>query len=105
MFPIGIGPNYDSGELKVLGQHGHQDNSLHLNNWDQLRMLLTLDHSFIDRMCRGIELKYTRTHKPTCALLLCKRNCTEGKKNQKNAFVLQLDHLEFVLTTTELRER
>lgn len=53
MFPIGIGPNYDGDELNVLGRHGHQDNSLHLNSRDQLRMLLTLDHSFIDRICRG----------------------------------------------------
>lgn len=53
MFPIGIGPNYDGDELNVLGHHGRQDNSLHLNSRDQLRMLLTLDHSFIDRICRG----------------------------------------------------
>lgn len=53
VFPIGIGPNYDSDELNVLGHHGHQDNSLHLNSRDQLRMLLTLDHSFIDRICRA----------------------------------------------------
>lgn len=68
MFPIGIGPSYDSSELKVLGEHGHQDNSLHLNSRDQLQMLLTLDHSFIDRMCRGIDLKHSQTHVCSTAL-------------------------------------
>lgn len=53
MFPIGVGLNFDRNELNVLGHHGNQDNTLHLNSMDQLRILLTLDHSFIDRICRG----------------------------------------------------
>lgn len=53
MFPIGVGPGYDRGELSVLGHHGNQDNTLHLNSMDQLLMLLTLDHGFTERICRG----------------------------------------------------
>lgn len=62
MFPIGVGLNYNSNELNVLGHHGNQDNTLHLNSMDQLRMLLTLDHSFIDRICRGNSHTHKRTH-------------------------------------------
>lgn len=97
VFPIGIGPNYDSVELKVLGEHGHQDNSLRLSSRDQLRMVLTLDHSFIDRMCRGIKLKHTHTHFVSEAQFT-------GRKS-RNVFALQLGRPEFVLTTTELRGR
>lgn len=88
VFPIGIGPSYDSSELKVLGEHGHQDNSLHLNSRDQLRMLLTLDHSFIDRMCRGTyiyipqTLTHPKTHVCTTALLV-ELPFTEKKKIKK----------------------
>uniref|UniRef100_A0A8D0ARC9 von Willebrand factor n=1 Tax=Sander lucioperca TaxID=283035 RepID=A0A8D0ARC9_SANLU len=46
-------------ELSVLGHHGNQDNTLHLNSMDQLLMLLTLDHGYTERICRGI---YTHTH-------------------------------------------
>ncbi|XP_047452758.1 von Willebrand factor [Mugil cephalus] len=53
VFPIGVGPGYDTAELGVLGRHGKQDNSLHLNSMDQLRMLLTLDHSYTERICRA----------------------------------------------------
>lgn len=54
VFPIGVGPNYNSNELMVLGHHHNQDNTLHLNSMDQLLMLLTLDHSYIERICRGV---------------------------------------------------
>ncbi|KAG7521790.1 von Willebrand factor [Solea senegalensis] len=53
VFPIGVGPHYDRNELGVLGRHGNQDNTLHLNSMDQLRMLLTLDHGFTERICRA----------------------------------------------------
>lgn len=53
VFPIGVGPNYDRNELALLGRHHNQDNTLHLNSMDQLLMLLTLDHSYIERICRG----------------------------------------------------
>lgn len=53
MFPIGIGPDYDKSELGVLGRQGNQDNNLHLNSMDQLLMLLTLDRSYTERICRG----------------------------------------------------
>uniref|UniRef100_A0A3Q1AV12 von Willebrand factor n=1 Tax=Amphiprion ocellaris TaxID=80972 RepID=A0A3Q1AV12_AMPOC len=53
VFPIGVGPGYDRSELGVLGRHGNQDNSLHLNSMDQLRMLLTLDSSYAERICRA----------------------------------------------------
>lgn len=53
VFPIGIGTSYDSHELSVLGQHGNQDNTLHLNSMDQLLMLLTLDNSYTERICRA----------------------------------------------------
>ncbi|XP_047237405.1 von Willebrand factor [Girardinichthys multiradiatus] len=53
VFPIGVGPNYDSNELSELGHYGNQDNTLHLNNMDQLRMFLTLDNSYAERICRA----------------------------------------------------
>uniref|UniRef100_A0A665VPY0 von Willebrand factor n=1 Tax=Echeneis naucrates TaxID=173247 RepID=A0A665VPY0_ECHNA len=53
VFPIGVGPGYDRSELTVLGHHGNQDNTLHLNNMDQLLMLLTLDHGYTERICRA----------------------------------------------------
>lgn len=53
MFPIGIGSVYDVSELSVLGRHGKQDNTLHLNNMDQLRIFLTLDSSYSEKICRG----------------------------------------------------
>uniref|UniRef100_A0A3Q4B0E0 von Willebrand factor n=1 Tax=Mola mola TaxID=94237 RepID=A0A3Q4B0E0_MOLML len=53
VFPIGVGPTYDKSELGVLGRHGNQDNTLHLNSRDQLLMLLTLDHSYVERICRA----------------------------------------------------
>ncbi|XP_072241877.1 von Willebrand factor [Leuresthes tenuis] len=53
VFPIGVGLGYDMSELSVLGRHGNQDNTLHLNNMDQLRMLLTLDTSYTERICRA----------------------------------------------------
>ncbi|XP_034032461.1 von Willebrand factor [Thalassophryne amazonica] len=53
VFPIGIGPGYDTSELSVLGRSGTQDNSLHLNSMDQLLMLLTLDHSYKERICKA----------------------------------------------------
>eukprot|EP00066_Takifugu_rubripes_P015898 XP_011605164.1 PREDICTED: von Willebrand factor isoform X1 [Takifugu rubripes] len=53
VFPIGVGPNYDRNQLSLLGRHHNQDNMLHLNSMDQLLMLLTLDHSYIERICRA----------------------------------------------------
>eukprot|EP00064_Thunnus_orientalis_P004368 superscaffoldBa00000394_g4379 len=53
VFPIGVGPDYDRSELSVLGRHGKQDNTLHLNSMDQLRMLLTLDSGYTERICRA----------------------------------------------------
>ncbi|GAA6225493.1 von Willebrand factor-like [Lates japonicus] len=53
VFPIGVGPSYDRTELSVLGRHGNQDNTLHLNSMDQLLMLLTLDHGYTERICRA----------------------------------------------------
>uniref|UniRef100_A0A8C8MEA0 von Willebrand factor n=1 Tax=Oncorhynchus tshawytscha TaxID=74940 RepID=A0A8C8MEA0_ONCTS len=54
VFPIGIGPGYDRAELSLLGSHGDQDNTLHLNSMEELMMLLTLDKSYTDKLCRGI---------------------------------------------------
>ncbi|CAJ1056809.1 von Willebrand factor [Xyrichtys novacula] len=53
VFPIGVGPNYDIDELQMLGHHGNQDNTLHLNSMDQLRIFLTLDHGYMERICRA----------------------------------------------------
>ncbi|CAL8262169.1 unnamed protein product [Merluccius merluccius] len=62
VFPIGVGSDYDRTELSVLsgyqdnglaGNYGYQDNTLHLNSMDQLRMLLTLDHSYSEKICRA----------------------------------------------------
>ncbi|KAL0968924.1 hypothetical protein UPYG_G00273790, partial [Umbra pygmaea] len=53
VFPIGIGHVYDRAELKVLGSHGDQDNSLHLNSMEELLMLLSLDQSYVERLCRA----------------------------------------------------
>ncbi|KAJ8002410.1 hypothetical protein DPEC_G00158600 [Dallia pectoralis] len=53
VFPIGIGHDYDRTELSMLGSHGHQDNTLHLNSLEELMMLLTLDKSYVDRLCRA----------------------------------------------------
>ncbi|XP_068458313.1 von Willebrand factor [Clinocottus analis] len=53
VFPIGVGPDYDRGEIGILGQRGNQDNALHLNSMDQLLMLLTLDNSWTERIYRG----------------------------------------------------
>ncbi|XP_076589526.1 von Willebrand factor [Chaetodon auriga] len=53
VFPIGVGPGYDRSELSILGRHGNQDNTLHLNSMDQLLMLLTLDHGYTERICRA----------------------------------------------------
>ena len=59
VFPVGVGPSYDSSELDVLGRHGNQDNTLHLRSMDQLLMLLTLDHGYTERICKGA---YTETY-------------------------------------------
>ncbi|XP_041794165.1 von Willebrand factor [Chelmon rostratus] len=53
VFPIGVGSGYDRNELSILGRHGNQDNTLHLNSMDQLLMLLTLDHGYTERICRA----------------------------------------------------
>ncbi|XP_030587138.1 von Willebrand factor [Archocentrus centrarchus] len=53
VFPIGIGPNYNESELSVLGHQGNQENTLHLRSIDQLLMLLTLDRSYTERICRA----------------------------------------------------
>ncbi|NP_001265809.1 von Willebrand factor precursor [Oryzias latipes] len=53
VFPIGIGQGYDMNELTVLGRHGNQDNILQLSNMDQLSMLLTLDNTYRERICRA----------------------------------------------------
>lgn len=59
VFPIGVGPGYDRSELGLLGHLGNQENTLHLNSMDQLLMLLTLDHGYTERICRGVY-KHTR---------------------------------------------
>ncbi|XP_061898581.1 von Willebrand factor [Entelurus aequoreus] len=51
VFPIGVGRDYDKNELAILGHK--QDNSLHLKNMEQLRMLLTLDNGYAERICRA----------------------------------------------------
>ncbi|XP_057693186.1 von Willebrand factor [Corythoichthys intestinalis] len=51
VFPIAVGPNYDQNELATIGHK--QGNSLHLRSMDQLRMLLTLDRSYAERICRA----------------------------------------------------
>ncbi|XP_077591325.1 von Willebrand factor isoform X2 [Stigmatopora nigra] len=51
VFPIGVGPNYDQKELATIGLK--QSNSLHLKSMDQLRILLTLDRSYAERICRA----------------------------------------------------
>ncbi|TKS73397.1 von Willebrand factor [Collichthys lucidus] len=53
VFPIGVGPDYDTKELRALGRHGNQDNTLHLNSMDQLLMLLTLDNGYTEKICRA----------------------------------------------------
>ncbi|XP_017261520.1 von Willebrand factor isoform X1 [Kryptolebias marmoratus] len=53
VFPIGVGSIYDTSELRLLGHHGNQDNTLHLNNMDQLRIFLTLDNSYTEKICRA----------------------------------------------------
>lgn len=53
MFPIGVGSDYDRSEIAILGHHGNQDNTLHLNSMDQLLMLETLDNSYTEKICRG----------------------------------------------------
>ncbi|XP_034144185.1 von Willebrand factor isoform X2 [Esox lucius] len=53
VFPIGIGHGYNRAELHMLGSHGNQDNTLHLNSLEELMMLLTLDKSYVDRLCRA----------------------------------------------------
>ncbi|KAI4826035.1 hypothetical protein KUCAC02_021691 [Chaenocephalus aceratus] len=53
VFPIAVGQGYDRSELGLIGRHGNEDNTLHLNSMDQLLMVLTLDHSFIERICRA----------------------------------------------------
>ncbi|XP_010783151.1 von Willebrand factor isoform X2 [Notothenia coriiceps] len=53
VFPIAVGQGYDRSELGVIGRHGNEDNTLHLNSMDQLLMVLTLDHGFIERICRA----------------------------------------------------
>ncbi|KAM6936930.1 von Willebrand factor [Xenentodon cancila] len=53
VFPIGVGASYDVNELSVLGRHGNQDTTLHLNSMDQLRMFLTLDRSYQEKICRA----------------------------------------------------
>ncbi|CAB1323555.1 unnamed protein product, partial [Coregonus sp. 'balchen'] len=61
VFPIGIGPGYNRAELSLLGSHGDQDNTLHLNSMEELLMLLTLDQSYTDKLCRGIVLDQSYT--------------------------------------------
>ncbi|XP_054631168.1 von Willebrand factor isoform X2 [Dunckerocampus dactyliophorus] len=51
VFPIGVGQDYDQNELVIMGHK--QDNSLHLKSMDQLRMLLTLDQGYTERICRA----------------------------------------------------
>ncbi|XP_061630178.1 von Willebrand factor isoform X1 [Phyllopteryx taeniolatus] len=51
VFPIGVGPDYDQNELATVSHK--QDNSLHLMSMDQLRMLLTLDRGYAERICRA----------------------------------------------------
>ncbi|XP_051916485.1 von Willebrand factor [Hippocampus zosterae] len=47
VFPIGVGPGSDQKELATLSQ-----NVLHLKSMDQLRMLLTLDRDYAERICK-----------------------------------------------------
>ncbi|XP_061139991.1 von Willebrand factor [Syngnathus typhle] len=51
VFPIGVGPDYEQNELVTVGRK--QDNILHLKSMDQLRMLLTLDRGYAERICRA----------------------------------------------------
>ncbi|XP_056137639.1 von Willebrand factor isoform X2 [Lampris incognitus] len=53
VFPIGVGPGYDRTELNALSGRRDQDHTLHLSSMDQLRMLLTLDHGYTERLCRA----------------------------------------------------
>ncbi|KAK9516736.1 hypothetical protein VZT92_024651 [Zoarces viviparus] len=54
VFPIGVGPGYDRSEIGILGHQGNKDNTLHLNSMDELLMLLTLDNSYTERICRAV---------------------------------------------------
>ncbi|KAM9854763.1 von Willebrand factor [Aulostomus maculatus] len=51
VFPIGVGQDYDKNELSILDHK--QDNALHLSSMDQLPILLKLDHSYTERICRA----------------------------------------------------
>ncbi|KAM8861778.1 von Willebrand factor [Synchiropus picturatus] len=51
VFPVGIGRNYDHNELRLLDPSGQ--NTLHLTSMDQLLMLLTLDRSYTEKICRA----------------------------------------------------
>uniref|UniRef100_A0A3P8XEF0 von Willebrand factor n=1 Tax=Esox lucius TaxID=8010 RepID=A0A3P8XEF0_ESOLU len=66
VFPIGIGHGYNRAELHMLGSHGNQDNTLHLNSLEELMMLLTLDKSYVDRLCRGTTTHTTPTTGVNC---------------------------------------
>ncbi|XP_053533763.1 von Willebrand factor [Ictalurus punctatus] len=53
VFPIGVGRQYDRNELIVLaGQHTHE-NIIELRSTNDLLAMVTLDRSFIDKLCRA----------------------------------------------------
>ncbi|XP_061679970.1 von Willebrand factor isoform X2 [Syngnathoides biaculeatus] len=94
VFAIGVGPGYDQNELATIS-HKH-DNSLHLKNMDQLRMLLTLDHSYVEKICRATPPGMCvddsgRQRKPGdswlledgCHLMLCHPSGTVTMENHK----------------------
>lgn len=95
VFPIGVGPSYDRTELSVLGHQGNQDNTLNLNSMDQLRMLMSLGRSYIERMCRGAYTYFSNSTFPG-------ENYASYKINLCVGFQLVL---ECVLMMTGMKER
>lgn len=58
MFPIGVGEQYDQTELSMLTGPYSQQNIIKLRSTDDLLAMVTLDHSFPDKLCRGKTLQY-----------------------------------------------
>lgn len=65
VFPIGVGHDYDRNELVILDHN--QNNTLVLNSMDQLRMLLSLDRGYTERICRGA---HTHTSNDSCTYFI-----------------------------------
>ncbi|XP_006633894.3 von Willebrand factor [Lepisosteus oculatus] len=53
VFPIGVGTRYDKSQLATLAGHNMESNILHLNHMDDLVVMVTLGHTFIDKLCRA----------------------------------------------------